>query len=94
MINLLRVAGYSLWPGYRDGDFVVTAGTLLAGPIKPGDVIVFRQSDYGIMIKQVQQIDDDGIFVVGTHERSSDSREFGVISRSAVIGKVIWHIKK
>jgi phage repressor protein C with HTH and peptisase S24 domain len=92
MINLLRVSGYSLWPSYRDGDFVVTAGTLLAGPIRPGDVIVFRQPDYGIMIKQVQRLDEHGIFVVGTHERSADSREFGAISRTDVIGKVIWHI--
>ena len=67
--------------GYRDGDFVVTAGSLLAGPIKPGDVIVFRQPDYGIMIKQVERLEGDGLFVVGTHERSADSREFGAISR-------------
>jgi phage repressor protein C with HTH and peptisase S24 domain len=94
MINFLRVSGYSLWPEYADGDFVVTAGTSLAGQIRPGNVIVFRQADYGIMIKQVQRIDENGIFVVGTHERSADSRDFGAISRGAVIGKVIWHIKK
>ncbi len=96
MCKLLKVSGHSLWPLYEDGDYVLVAPPILAGSIKPGDVLVFRNPAYGTMIKQVDSVapGDGSIYVVGTHERSVDSRQFGAISRASVIGKVIWHIKR
>jgi type IV secretory pathway protease TraF len=48
------------------------------------------------MIKQVERLlpESDEIYVVGTHDQSVDSRQFGAISRQAVIGKVVWRIKR
>ena len=99
MLQLLKVSGLSLWPLYEDGDYVLIAHlplARLAGGIKAGDVLVFRHPDIGIMIKQVERIlpGSGDIFVVGANERSLDSRNFGAISPQAVIGKVIWHIKR
>lgn len=96
MLKLLKVSGHSLWPLYEDGDYVLIAHPLLAGSIKTGDVIVFRHPTYQTMIKQVERViaGGDQIYVVGTHDRSVDSRNFGAISRRSVIGKVIWHIKR
>jgi len=95
MFKLLKVSGHSLWPLYEDGDYVLIAHPRLAGAIRPGDVLVFRNAVYGTMIKQVERVvpDSNELYVVGTHDGSVDSREFGAISRQAVIGKVIWHIK-
>lgn len=96
MLKLLRVSGLSMWPMYEDGDYVLVASPRLAGGIGAGDVVVFNHPDYGIMIKQVERIapGGDAIYVVGAHDHSVDSRQFGAISRQAVIGKVIWHIKR
>jgi nickel-type superoxide dismutase maturation protease len=96
MLKLLRVSGLSMWPMYEDGDYVLVASPRLAGGIRPGDVVVFSHPAYGVMIKQVERIapGGDDIYVLGTHDRSVDSRQFGAISRRAVIGKVIWHIKR
>ncbi|GAB4547471.1 MAG: hypothetical protein Kow0063_42130 [Anaerolineae bacterium] len=97
MIRLLKVAGNSLLPAYRDGDFVLVSKIpYLFSKIKRGDIIAFRQTEYGIMIKKVQSVGPDGeeIHVVGTQEHSVDSRRFGPITRGDVLGKVIWHIKK
>ena len=95
MLRLLKVSGQSLWPLYEDGDYVLVVHPLLAGGIKMGDTIVFRHPIYGIMIKQVERVAPGSIiYVVGTHERSVDSRQFGAISRKDVIGKVIWRIKR
>lgn len=96
MLKLLKVSGQSLQPLCEDGDYVLAVHPRLAGAIRPGDIVVFRHSVYGTMIKQVERVlpESDEIYVVGTHDRSVDSRQFGAVSRQAVIGKVIWHIKR
>jgi signal peptidase I len=97
MLKLLKVSGDSLLPMYRDGDFVLASKIpYLFGTIMPGDVVVFRHKVYGTMIKKVQSVvpDKGEIYVVGTHENSVDSRQFGAINKRDVVGKVIGHIKR
>jgi signal peptidase I len=97
MLKLLKVSGDSLLPMYRDGDFVLASKIpYLFGTIMPGDVVVFRHKVYGTMIKKVQSVvpDKGEIYVVGTHENSVDSRQFGTINKRDVVGKVIGHIKR
>ena len=97
MFRLLKISGNSLTPSYQEGDFVLVSKIpYLFGAIKQGDVIAFRHSEYGTMIKKVQNVSPygDQINVVGTHEYSVDSKRFGPIHKGDVLGKVIWHIKK
>lgn len=96
MCRLLKVSGLSLWPQYHDGDFVLVAPPTLAGGVRRGDVVVFHRPDNGhTTIKLVDHIlPDSSLFVLGTHDHSVDSRQFGPISRRTVIGKVIWHIRQ
>ena len=96
MCKLLKVSGLSLWPQYNDGDYVLVAPSPWIGPIKPGDVVVFHRPDNGhTTIKQVEQVlPDNKLYVVGTHDHSVDSRQFGPISRTSLVGKVFWHFKR
>jgi signal peptidase I len=97
MLRLLKVSGDSLHPTYRDGDFVLASKIpYLFGAVQRGDVVVFRHQVYGTMIKMIDSITPDTgeIRVVGIHDHSVDSREFGTIRRRDILGKVIWHIKK
>ena len=97
MVRLLKVTGSSLLPVYRDGDFVVVSKIpYLFGKIKRGDIVAFRQTEYGTMIKKVQRVAPTGveIHVIGTQENSIDSRHFGPITKGDVLGKVVWHIRK
>ena len=93
MIRLIKVTGDSLSPSYKEGDYVMLI-TVPFFSFKAGDTIVFRHPEYGTMIKNIDFVDSDKIFVVGTHPRSIDSRQFGPIERGDVIGKVIWHIRR
>ncbi len=97
MIRILKVTGDSLSPFFLEGDFVVASKIpfFFRSP-GTGDIVVFKHPDYGIMIKQVDQVSPDGaeLFVVGTSPLSTDSRQFGPIGRRTVLGKVIWHIRK
>lgn len=96
MLKLLKVSGNSLSPFYEDGDYVLAIHPRLAGRIKPGDILVFRQMVYGTMIKRVERLGPgrDELFVVGTHDGSVDSRAFGPIKRRDVTGKVVIRIKR
>ena len=93
----MKVRGESLSPEFHAGDFIlVVKSSAYLKHIKKGDVIVFHQPKYGVMIKKVDSISSDKneIFVKGTHKDSIDSKYFGSIIQSDIIGKVIWHIKK
>jgi phage repressor protein C with HTH and peptisase S24 domain len=96
MCRLLKVSGLSLWPQYDDGDYVLIAPPALAGGIRRGDIVVFHRPDTGhTTIKQVDHFLPNGaLFVLGTHDHSVDSRHFGPIARTTLLGKVIWHVRR
>ncbi len=97
MFRLLKVTGESLYPAYRQGDFVfVTKIPFFLNSIRQGDVIVFKHPAYGTLIKRVESVSaDKGAYtVLGMNEQSVDSRHFGSVKRQHLMGKVIWHIPK
>jgi signal peptidase I len=96
MLRLIKVSGHSLEPVYRDGDFVLVSKIpILFGRIKTGDVVVLKHKAYGLMIKLVERLDiqADRIYVVGLHNDSLDSRQFGPVGKKDLAGKVVWHIR-
>ena len=97
MFHLLKVEGSSLEPGFIEGDFVLVSKIpFFFRPIRSGDVVVFNHVLYRTMIKYVERFEAEtgDVFVVGTNPASIDSRSFGPIHLRAVLGKVIWHIRK
>lgn len=95
MFRIIKVTGESLSPTYQEGDYVVvTTIPFFLARIKAGDVIIFNHVSYGKMIKKVSTVSAGGgeFVVVGSHENSVDSRNFGTIPAESVEGKVIWHI--
>ena len=97
MLRLLKVSGDILLPVLKNGDFVLIAKIpLLFKFLQRGDMVVFHHNIHGTMIKQVEEISTTGesIMVSGFNQYSVDSALFGSISKEAIIGKVIWHIKR
>lgn len=97
IFQFLKITGSSLYPLYRDGDFVIVSKIpILYEGIRPGDTIVFQHPHLGRLIKLVDRLEAGGrsIFVVGLDAESVDSRSFGAIPRRMVLGKVVWHIPK
>ena len=84
-------------PLLADGDLVLAVDWYwLVGTPRPGDRVVFRHPDYGTLVKLVDEIRaDKGLLTVrGTRPVSLDSQEFGPIPVDALLGKVIWVVKK
>lgn len=96
MCRLLRISGQSLQPGYNDGDFVIISKIpILFNRLKPGDRIVFKHVDYGLLIKTIDHfVFKKRYYVTGSHAFSVDSRQFGPVESQNVLGKVIWHIRR
>ena len=47
MIKVIKIKGDSLYPQYKNGDFVIIARSpFLFGKIKIGDIIVFQHTQY------------------------------------------------
>jgi nickel-type superoxide dismutase maturation protease len=96
MLRLLRIAGDSLTPEFQHGDFVLVSKIpyLFSSPTE-GDIVAFRQPGYGLLIKRIQAINPEGgVMVSGNHPDSVDSRVFGAVRPTDLLGKVIWHIRK
>lgn len=76
-------------PKLRPGRIILASPHRL-GDIREGDVVVIRHGGLE-KIKRVQQVCQDRVYVVGDNqEHSTDSRSFGWLHVSAVVGKVIW----
>ena len=60
---------------------------------KIGDIVVIRLKGKEI-IKRIQKTNDRRIFVQGDNKKeSTDSRNFGLIDKSEIIGKVILVVR-
>lgn len=59
--------------------------------IKVGDILAIKVNGKE-MVKRLQTVSDQKYYVVGDNEKeSTDSRNFGWISRDQIIGKVAWY---
>ncbi len=88
-----RVADDSMRPTLEPGDFVLVNRWAYRFRVpKAGEVVVLRNPETsGFLIKRIANVPDhETVFVVGDNfERSRDSRHFGPVLRTTVIGK-IW----
>ncbi len=90
-----EVAGSSMSPTLRPGDFVVVDRRAFAhrAPAR-GDVILIRdpREPGRTLVKRVANVDLHGsLWVLGDNpEQSTDSRAFGAVAPGTVLGRVRW----
>jgi nickel-type superoxide dismutase maturation protease len=86
----LRIEGLSMVPVLAPGDRVLVLRT---DRITVGDIIAFRDpdDDGGVLVKRVAGVDRGSVRVEGDNAGPSrDSRHFGPVPRTAVLGRVLW----
>ena len=86
MVVLRRVEGLSMAPSFPHGKLVW--GWRWQRP-KEGDVVIVRHHRLEL-IKRIQQIDGDKVFLVGDNpEESTDSRHYGWLPLKSILAVVI-----
>lgn len=84
------VAGDSMAPGLLAGDWVVIRRTRR---VRPGQVVAFTdpRDPRRVMVKRIQRATGSGWYVLGDNPpRSTDSRDFGSVPPTAVLGRVLF----
>ncbi|MDA3950282.1 MAG: nickel-type superoxide dismutase maturation protease [Spirochaeta sp.] len=93
-VELFAVDGDSMLPKIAPGEVLVVNRLAFAfGPPRPGDVLLFRHPDNGQpTVKRLAGYHRHSLMELrGDNARSSiDSRHYGGVSTTALIGKVIF----
>ena len=89
----VRVVGPSMEPAVRNGQWwVVRRGVKL----RQGDVVLLQhptRSDLSV-VKRLSRREGDGWWVLGDNPRESDdSRQFGVVPDTLIIGRLIFRYR-
>lgn len=90
-LNLIfrRVQGESMLPTFKPGQLVIAVRGY--SELQQGNVVIFTHQGLE-KIKRVSQSDPlKGVFVIGDNAaESTDSRTFGWLDYSEILGKVLW----
>ena len=80
-------------PDFLPGDFVI----VWRHPWQrwqTGDDVVINHREYGITIKRICAIAKDGYSLTGLHPDSVTPREIGIQPATAILGKVLYHVRQ
>lgn len=89
--KILKVHGHSMMPTILDNQtvFVSDIKYYFTNP-KVGDIVAF-QFDKKVFIKRIKEIKNGMYFLIGDNNKDSiDSREFGLIERKSILGKIYF----
>ena len=98
----VKVAGQSMLPAYRDGDWLFVswldtapgleaAGNSLISKV----VVVERKERPGIfLVKRVQKFHAGNYWVEGDNSESTDSRTWGWLAPSEIVGRVLFRYRR
>ena len=91
MFRRVAVAGRSMEPALRDGDWVIVAS--LARPPRVGEIVLARDPRVAerLVLKRVARVKGGVCMLLGDRrEESTDSRTFGPVALSAVLGRAVF----
>jgi len=92
-LGTVLVAGDSMSPTYLEGDWLVVRWN---SDIKLGQVVVVERNERpGIfLIKRCLREESGKFWVEGDNISSTDSREWGLVDRAEIVGRVLLRIRR
>lgn len=93
MFRLVKIKGDSMWPDYCHNDYVAL-GRWRWRALAVGDDVVCNHAEFGLILKRIQHIGPNGLRLTGLNARSTASGRLGNIQEQAVMGRVLWHVRR
>ena len=91
MWTLFRVRGGSMAPRYLDRDIVTVLRRRWDRRPRPGDVVVARHDDLGVVIKRVDRVAQSGVLHLASLSPLGAAPEYLKIPNAErLIGRVLW----
>lgn len=86
-ISKFKVYGNSMFPTLKEGQEVLTFNW---GKVREGDIVVTKVAK----IKRVQKMMGNKVYLVGDNKtESTDSRHFGSVDQSQIVGRVLLSMR-
>ena len=92
-LKLAKVRGNSMLPRFRPGDYILASRPILRA-FKAGDIVLARHQAHGLILKRIQRLTDDEVWLEGLNELSSTAASLGAMPRTALIGRVCYHLPR
>ena len=93
LLSKFKISGHSMEPLLLHGDKILTTNIfyLFKSP-QINDIVVFKDIT-NVFVKRITKIINDKYFVSGDNQNDSlDSKDFGAISKSQILGKFIYKL--
>jgi nickel-type superoxide dismutase maturation protease len=93
VVRRVVVEGTSMLPTLEPGDRLVAVRVPSQWPLRPGTVVAVRdpRDPRRVLVKRVRSSRAGGIEVIGDNPNAStDSRQFGALRRSALVGRCVY----
>lgn len=95
VVRPFRIHGPSMLPEFKSGGLVLVEklSYRFRNPAR-GEVVVFNSPLGGQQIgRMIKEVETQMYWVEGDNiEESTDSRQFGPVSKSSILGRVIWRV--
>ena len=95
MILFGKVKDNSMEPIFREGDYIISLPYFFSSP-SAGDVIILKHPRKNkLLLKRIEKVSGNEFFVKGDNKaHSEDSRKFGPVKKSHIVGKVVVHVRR
>lgn len=95
LLSRFRVAGHSMVPSLLPGDEIIISSIpyMFSSP-KPEDIVLLLEPhSEKRVVKRIEKVKNDTYFVRGENPSDSqDSRTYGAVSKTRVIGKMLFKL--
>lgn len=93
MFKVIKVKGESMLPDIQPGDYLIIR--TFYKKFRVGDIVVLQHRDYGVIVKKITQLLDNGKFLVkSTNPHGISSSEIGILSIKQIIGIKLFHVRQ
>ncbi len=93
MLKIVKVKGDSMQPSYRHGDYVLVT-SFGKSLLNVGDDIVCQHPHFGLMLKRINAIESEQLYLTGLNSLSTSVANLGSVNRQDVVGRVVLHVKQ